>query len=104
MHSTRIKWFVVCLGLACLMLGGGVLAGHTTATEVTYPREVGASNAVHSLPTGNTVARLMNVLRGTGADSILDNCLVCGFLSIFSKNAKSSWSSGTRPTPNLPLN
>ncbi len=81
MHSTRIKWFVVCLGLACLMLRGGVLAGNTTATEVTYAQEIGASNAVYSLPTGNPVERLMNVLSGTGADSLLDNCLVWGFFS-----------------------
>ena len=65
MNSTRITSFVysICLGLACLMLTGNVLASKTTATEVTYAREVGALKAVYTTPVGNTVTRAMTVLR-----------------------------------------
>ncbi len=78
MNSTRIKWFAGCLTLVGLMLTGNVLAGTTTATEVTYAREVGVSNAVYHLPAGNTVARLMNVVRGTGVNFFVDVTLSDG--------------------------
>ncbi len=63
MNSTRITSFVVCLSLACLVLTGTALASKTTATEVTYAREVGALNAVYTTPAGNIVTRAMTVLR-----------------------------------------
>ena len=45
------------------MLTGNTLASKTTATEVTYARELGALNAIYTLPVGNTLTRAMTVLR-----------------------------------------
>ena len=63
MNSTRITSFVICLGLACLMLTGNALASKTVATEVTYAQEVGALKALYITPSGNTITRTMTVLR-----------------------------------------
>ena len=63
MTSTRITSFVICLGLACLMLTGNALASKTVATEVTYAQEVGALKAVYITPSGNKITRAMTVMR-----------------------------------------
>ena len=63
MTSTRITSFVICLSLACLMLTGNALAGTTTAKELTYATEVGVANTVYTIPAGNTIVRVMAVLR-----------------------------------------
>ncbi len=63
MNSTRITSFVICLGLACLMLTGNALAGTTTATELKYATEVGVADTVYTIPAGNTIVRVMAVLR-----------------------------------------
>ena len=72
MTSTRITSFVICLGLACLMLTGSVLAGTTKVTaEVPYAREVGKANRIYTLP-ANTVTRTMSVLRASGENFFVD--------------------------------
>jgi len=62
MYSTRINSFGVCFVLVCLVLTGNALAGTTTATEVTYAREVAATNAVFTIPAGNRIERSMFTL------------------------------------------
>ena len=63
MSSTRLNSFVVCLGMACLVLAGNVRAGTTMATELTYAREVGALGTLYDIPAGNGIGRVMGVLR-----------------------------------------
>ena len=62
----RLTWFAVCLGLPCLMLTGNALAGTTTATEVTYAREVGTINALATIPGAVSMTRALAVLRTGG--------------------------------------
>jgi len=66
MHSTRFTRIAVWLVHVCLILTGNALAGTTTATEVTYAREVGATDAVYTIPAGNSIERAMFVLRPGG--------------------------------------
>ena len=63
MNSTRLTRFAVSVGMACLILTGNALAGTTTATEVTYAREVATAGLVYTLPV-NVNTRLMNIVRG----------------------------------------
>ena len=70
MNSIRFKRFGAYLGFACLILTGNVLAGTTATTEITYAREVGASQAVFTL-SANTFTRSMNVLRSSTQDFIV---------------------------------
>ena len=69
MNSTRLTRFAVSVGMACLILTGNALAGTTTATEVTYAREVATAGLVYTLPV-NVNTRLMNIVRGDRAHSV----------------------------------
>ena len=66
MTSTRIRLFAVCLTLVGLILTGNALAGTTTATEVTYAREVGTTNALVTIPGAVFMTRVVAVLRPGG--------------------------------------
>lgn len=78
MNSTRITSFVICLGLACLMLTGNALASATVATEVTYAREVGATNAVYVAPSTNKITRAMTVLRQSASGNFFVKLTLSG--------------------------
>jgi len=67
MSSTRITSFLVGLTLAYLTLGSNALAGTTTATELTYAREVGTSSTLYDILAGNSIERVMDVLRPAGS-------------------------------------
>lgn len=64
--STKLSTFTSCLGLACLLLTGNVLAG-TTATTVVLISDCtgGVPDRTIAVPT-NTVTRQMGVTRTTG--------------------------------------
>ena len=66
MHATRFIRLVVSLGMACFILTGSALAGTTTATEVTYAREVGTAGTIFTIPAGNSIGRSMDLLRAGG--------------------------------------
>jgi len=66
MNSTRIISFTLCLGLACVLATGNVLAGTTVADELSYAREVGAADVSYTIPTPTLVTRTMAVLRSGG--------------------------------------
>ena len=64
MNSTRIISFTLCLGLACLLMMGNVLAGKTVAGEVKYAREVGGAGRQYVLPDDNSgdIVRTLAIL------------------------------------------
>ena len=62
MSSTRFTRFAVSFGMASLILTVSALAGTTTATEVTYAREVGEADTKYVIPTGNSIMRKMSLL------------------------------------------
>ena len=63
MTSTRLTSFAVCLSLAWFLLAGNVWAGTTVATELVYAREVGTLGTLYDIPAGNSIVRVMGVLR-----------------------------------------
>ena len=63
MNSTRIISFTLCLGLACLLMMGNVLAGKTVAEEVKYAREVGGAGRQYIIPeNGGNIVRTLAIL------------------------------------------
>ena len=66
MNSARITSFVICLGLACLLLTGNALAGTIKATEVTYAIEVSGADVVYTIP-ANAITWEQDVLRVAGS-------------------------------------
>jgi hypothetical protein len=68
--------------VAFLILSGSALAGTSTAVggAVNYAREVGAVNAVFTLPAGKTVTRDLNVIRDSSQDFFVDVTLGNGAL------------------------
>ncbi len=63
MSSTQLTSFAVCLSLAWLLQAGNIRASTTTATELSYAREVGALGTLYDIPAGNGIVRVMGVLR-----------------------------------------
>ena len=62
MNSTRIISITLCLGLACLLMMGNVLAGKTVAEELKYAREVGGAGTQYAIPENNKIARTLAIL------------------------------------------
>ncbi|PYV19137.1 MAG: hypothetical protein DMG07_02535, partial [Acidobacteria bacterium] len=66
------------MGVAFLFMAGSALAGTTAiGSAVTYAREVGAANAVYTLPT-KSVTRSMAVIRDATQDFFVDVTLGAG--------------------------
>src|SRR5262245_14508860 len=82
MRGNRIASLALCLGVAFLVLTGSALAGTTAVTggAVSYAREVGAVNAVYTLPVGTTATRALAVIRNTAQDFFVDVSLGNGAL------------------------
>ena len=72
MNYARITALVISITVAGLMLTRDTLAGTTATVDITsFAREVGAENAVYTMP-ANTVTRLMGIARTSAQDFFID--------------------------------
>ena len=79
MNRARTTALVISVALICVLLTKDSLAGTTATLGITsFAREVGAENAVYTMP-ANPVTRLMGVARVSAQDFFIDVTLGNGF-------------------------